>query len=204
MIEKIKISAVSYLNSKPFIYGLQHSDLINQIDLQLDIPSICAQKLIDNKVDIGLIPIAVLPELKEKYIISDYCIGAIGKVTSVMLYSNVPLTEIKNVLLDYQSNTSITLVKVLAKHLWKIDPQWSITTTNFEKNITGTTAAVIIGDRAFGLENKYPFVYDLSEEWYKLTQLPFVFACWVANKNLPENFIKQFNDSLKFGGRYGN
>lgn len=198
-MSKIKISVVSYLNSKPFIYGLDHSKLINEIDLQLDIPSVCAQKLIDGKVDIGLIPVAVLPQLKEKYIISDYCIGAEGKVASVILYSKVPLPEIKNILLDYQSRTSVLLVKVLAANFWEIDPQWISAQADYENDIVGNTAALIIGDRTFELENKYPYSYDLAEEWQKFTQLPFVFACWVANKKLPDHFISEFNMALKFG-----
>ncbi|MES2395498.1 MAG: menaquinone biosynthesis protein [Bacteroidota bacterium] len=198
-MSKIKISVVSYLNSKPFLYGLNHSGLINEIDLQLDIPSVCAQKLIDGKVDIGLIPVAVLPKLKEKYIISDYCIGAEGKVASVILYSNVPLQGIKNILLDYQSKTSVLLVKVLAGNFWKIAPHWIAAKADYENDIEGNTAAVIIGDRTFELENKYPYSYDLAEEWQKFTQLPFVFACWVANKKLPDHFISEFNQALKYG-----
>ena len=198
-MHKIKVSAVSYLNSKPFIYGLQHSEILNNIDLQLDIPSDCAQKLMDGKVDLGLIPVAVIPKLKEHYIITDYCIGAEGKVASVMLYSNVPLDEIKTVLLDYQSRTSVTLVKVLAKYFWNISPVWENSTVNFENTFAGNTAAVIIGDRTFGLENKYAYAYDLAEEWQKFTHLPFVFACWVANKKLPDDFISQFNTALQLG-----
>ena len=198
-MDKIKISIVSYLNSKPFVYGIEHSNLVSEIDLQLDIPSVCAQKLIDGKVDLGLIPIAVLPLLQEKYIISDYCIGAVGKVASVMLYSQVPLTEISSILLDYQSRTSVTLVKVLAANFWKISPEWISAERDFENKIEGSTAAVIIGDRTFDIGNKYGYVYDLSEEWQKFTQLPFVFACWVANKKLPEDFLKKFNEALKYG-----
>ncbi|MGZ4075969.1 MAG: menaquinone biosynthetic enzyme MqnA/MqnD family protein [Bacteroidia bacterium] len=198
-MDKIKISIVSYLNSKPFVYGIEHSDILNEIELQQDIPSVCAQKLIDGKVDVGLIPVAVLPLLKEKYIISDYCIGAVGKVASVMLYSNVPLQQIRTVLLDYQSRTSVTLVKVLAKNFWKITPEWIPASVDFENKIDGTTAAVIIGDRTFGLENKYKYAYDLAEEWQKFTQLPFVFACWVANKKLQDTFIDKFNSVLKYG-----
>ncbi len=198
-MNKIKISVVSYLNSKPFIYGLQHSSIMNNIELQLDMPSVCAGKLIDGKVDVGLVPVAILPQLKEYHIISDFCIGAEGKVASVMLYSNVPLKEIKSILLDYQSRTSVTLVKVLAMYFWQICPQWKLATEGFENEIAGTTAAVIIGDRTFGLKDKYPFSYDLAEEWYKFTRLPFVFACWVANKKLPDTLIAQFNEALKFG-----
>jgi chorismate dehydratase len=198
-MDKIKISIVSYLNSKPFIYGLQHSEVPNNIDLQLDIPSVCAQKLMDNQVDIGLIPVAVIPMLKEKYIITDFCIGAIGKVASVMLYSNVPLNKMGIILLDYQSRTSVMLAKVLAKFFWKINPQWVATINDFENLIEGNTAAVIIGDRTFGLENKYAYSYDLAEEWQKFTGLPFVFACWVANKKMEDSFTEQFNKALQYG-----
>jgi chorismate dehydratase len=198
-MSKIKISIVSYLNSKPFIFGLHNSKLLDNIDLQLDIPSVCAQKLIDNKVDIGLIPVAVLPQLKTSHIISNYCIGAEGKVASVMLYSNVPLQEITSVLLDYQSRTSVTLVKVLAANFWKINPHWIPAMTDYENNVKGTTAAVIIGDRTFGLENKFAYSYDLAEEWQKFTKLPFVFACWVANKKLQDGFISEFDQALKYG-----
>ncbi|HRG39204.1 MAG TPA: menaquinone biosynthesis protein [Bacteroidia bacterium] len=197
--DKVKISVVSYLNSKPFLFGIEQSEISKQIDLQLDIPSVCARKLIENQVDIGLVPVAIIPALKQHFIISDYCIGAVGKVSSVMLYSQVPLNAIKQVLLDYQSRTSVTLVKVLAKAYWHISPEWFPATENFEEQIKDTTAAVIIGDRTFGLENKYAYAYDLSEEWQKFTKLPFVFACWVANKELPKSFVTEFNAALKYG-----
>ncbi len=197
--KKIKISVVSYLNSKPFIFGLMRSNVLNKIDLQLDIPSVCAKKVMDGSVDIGLIPVAVIPQLKEQYIISDYCIGAVGKVSSVMLYSQVPLQEIKTVLLDYQSRTSVTLVKVLAKEFWNISPNWVAASENYENDVKADTAAVIIGDRTFGLEHTFEYMYDLSEEWQKFTQLPFVFACWVANRPLPSTFINEFNSALKYG-----
>lgn len=199
MTDKVKISVVSYLNSKPFIYGIEQSDVYKNIDLQLDIPSQCAKKLVDGQVDIGLIPVAVIPELKEHYIISDYCIGAVGKVSSVMLYSEVPLPSIQRILLDYQSRTSVALVQVLAREFWNIHPEWVAASHNYENQIRGNTAAVIIGDRTFGLERMYPFVYDLSEEWQKFMSLPFVFACWVANKKLPEPFINSLNAALRFG-----
>jgi chorismate dehydratase len=199
MTDKIKISAVSYLNSKPFLFGIEQAAIREKIDLQLDIPSVCASKLIDNQVDIGLVPVAVIPKLKQHFIISDYCIGAVGKVSSVMLYSEVPLSEIKHVLLDYQSRTSVKLVKVLAQEFWHISPEWVNASENFENKIKGTTAAVIIGDRTFGLQDKYAYAYDLSEEWQKFTSLPFVFACWIANKQLPDVFIVAFNKALKDG-----
>ncbi|HEY9083316.1 MAG TPA: menaquinone biosynthesis protein [Vicingaceae bacterium] len=191
-----KISAVSYANTYPFLYALKNSDLIKDISLSLDYPALCAEKLLTNQVDIGLVPIAILPKLKEYHIISDYCIGAIGKVKSVLLLSDVPLNEIKTIWLDYQSKTSINLTKVLAANYWKINPEWQNTTTGFEAQISGTTAGVIIGDRTFKLEKNYQYSYDLSEEWQKFTGLPFVFACWVANKKIDVEFLNQFNRAL--------
>lgn len=198
-MQKIKVSVVSYLNSKPFIYGLEHSTVGSEISLQQDIPADCAKNLLEDRVDVGLIPVAVIPLLKESYIIGDFCIGAVGKVSSVCLYSNVPLEQIDTVLLDHQSRTSVTLVKILAKEWWKIKPLWAAAGVNFENKIEGRTAAVIIGDRTFGIKNKYKYTYDLAEEWQKLTGLPFVFACWVANKKMSSEFVEKFNAALRVG-----
>jgi len=196
---KVKVSAVSYLNTLPFIYGINHSDIKNELELVLDIPSDCAKKLLNNEVDLGLVPVAILPQLKEYHIISDYCIGANGKVDSVALYSDVPLNEIENIYLDYHSKTSVNLVQVLAKEYWKIKPNWLKAETGFENKITGTSAGVIIGDRTFNLTKEFQYKYDLAEEWFNNTGLPFVFACWVSNKKLNTEFITQFNLALKRG-----
>ena len=89
-----KISVVSYLNSKVFIKGLELSK--SDFDFVLDIPSECARKLRENKVDIGLVPIATIPEIPNANIISDFCISADGAVHSVFLffkYSNKRLAS---------------------------------------------------------------------------------------------------------------
>ncbi|MBK5285997.1 MAG: menaquinone biosynthesis protein [Bacteroidia bacterium] len=197
----IKVSCVSYLNSQPFIYGLKNNSIINEIELSLDVPSVCADKLKSGTVDIGLVPIVLIPELKESHIISDYCIGADGKVETVLLLSDVPLEKIKTVLLDNQSRTSVMLTKVLANNFWNISPEWidAVPNVRDEKNIQGETAGLVIGDRTFSLKKKFKYVYDLSEEWKKFTSLPFVFACWVSNKNIPGDFISHFNNALGYG-----
>lgn len=195
---KHTVSIVNYYNTTPFLYGINHSDFLSHIHLELDIPSVCAQKLKSKQVEIGLVPVAILPELENYHIITDYCIGAVGKVDSVKLFSEKPLEDLTHILLDYQSKTSVTLVQVLNKHFWKKDIQFINATEGFEKQISGTTGAVIIGDRTFGLTN-YPYQYDLSEEWQKNTGLPFVFACWVSHNPLEESFINEFNKTLAYG-----
>lgn len=194
-----KISAVSYLNTKPFLFGIENSGIKSQCTIELDNPAVCAEKLLNGQVDIGLVPVAIIPKLKYSEIITDYCIGAEGKVASVMLYSEVPLEEIKTIMLDYQSRTSVALTKILAKKYWKINPKWENSKEGFEKEIKKETAGVVIGDRTFNVENKFPYQYDLAEEWKKFTGLPFVFACWVANKPIDNGFKENLNDALKHG-----
>ena len=195
----IKISAVSYLNTLPFIYGLKQSKLIDTIDLQLDYPAVCADKLINDEVDLALVPVVVIPILKDVHLISDYCIGADGAVDTVCLYSNVPIIEIETIALDYQSRTSVELLKILLREYWKIAPKLVKTEIGFEDNIKGNNAALVIGDRAFNLNKKHPYIYDLSAIWKEMTGLPFVFAAWVGNKNLPKDFIIDFNKALEKG-----
>jgi chorismate dehydratase len=199
MRNRIKISAVSYTNSFPFIYGLQNHPVSELIDLQLDMPSDCARKLLNGEVELGLVPVAVMPELEEAHIISNFCIGADGPVESVCLFSEVPLQEVETILLDYQSRTSVELVKYLAENAWEIKPHWQPAKENFIEKVSGTTAGVVIGDRAFPLLESYPFVYDLSGEWKEQTGLPFVFACWISNRKLPDDFITEFEKALAFG-----
>lgn len=198
-MSKIKISAVSYTNTYPFIYGIENSNMIKHIELSKDIPSVCAQKLLDNQVDVGLIPVAVLPKLNHSEIISDYCIGASGPVRSVILASYKPLDEIDTILLDYHSRSSVMLTRILAKNFWNIDVKWTNTTEGFQKRIQENEAAVIIGDKAMASEKDFPYVYDLAEEWQKNTDLPFVFAAWVTNRSLGDTFKEEFNKSLQFG-----
>ena len=169
------------------------------IDLQEDIPSICAQKLKYKQVDLALVPVALLPELDRYFIVSDYCIGARGKVDSVKLYSEVPLNEIERVVLDYQSKSSITLTKVLKQFYWKSNFQFVDAKPGFENEIKGTQAAVVIGDRTFKLNGSFKYEYDLAEEWQKFTGLPFVFAAWVSTETLDETFVCDFNAVLKHG-----
>lgn len=192
-MNKIKISAVSYTNTKPFIYGIEHSALLDQIDLSLDIPTDCAAKLIDGQVDIGLIPVAAIPQVPNAHIIADYCIGSVGAVNSVFIFSKVPAGEIKTVRLDSHSRTSNNLAKVLLKFHFQQMVSYS---TDPDED---TDAIVLIGDRTFGKKEEFAYAYDMGEEWMNFTGLPFVYAAWVANKPIPQSFVNDFNEALSFG-----
>ena len=191
----IRISAISYLNSLPFAWCLEHSDIMKEIALSYDIPSRCADKLLADEADIGLIPVVKTLEMPEHYIVSNLCIGAGDTIRTVVLASETSIDNISTIYLDNHSRTSVALARILAKHYWKIEPEW----IHFSGDITAyprakNSAAVVIGDKVFGLQSAH--VYDLATEWRKFTGLPFVFACWVANKPIDEGFINRFNEAL--------
>jgi chorismate dehydratase len=196
---KISVSAVSYVNTYPFLLGLEGEQIRDAIDLTLDVPSECARKLLSAEVELGLVPVAIIPLLKEPHIVTDFCIGADGAVDTVCLFSEVPLDQITEVLLDFQSRTSVQLMRVLAQRHFHITPRWAHADEGFIGQISGSTAGVVIGDKAFALRSRFPVVIDLAEEWKKLTGLPFVFACWVSNGRLPQSFLDRFNTALAFG-----
>lgn len=197
---KIKVGVVNYLNTKPLVYGLEREPIADQIELIGDYPSRVAEMLLNNEIDIGLVPVAVLPKLKKYYIVSDYCIGAQGEIASVALFSEVPMNEIKKVLLDYQSQTSVALLEYLMKEFWGINPEVEqAKNEDYRNEIIGTTAGLVIGDRAFEQRKISTFIYDLGSEWRKITGLPFVFAVWVSTKPLSADFIQLFNEANAVG-----
>ncbi|MGC4104634.1 menaquinone biosynthetic enzyme MqnA/MqnD family protein [Ferruginibacter sp.] len=199
MTQKIKVGAVSYLNTRPLIYGFEKGMMQEEMELQFDFPANIAQKLLKNEIDIGLVPVAVLPLMKEYHIVSDYGIGCVGPVASVCLFSDVPIDKIERVLLDYQSRTSVALLKILLKEYWKITPELVPATAGFEQTIGGTTAGLVIGDRAFRQLPVSQYHFDLGEAWQKFTGLPFVFAAWVSNRQLDADFITAFNNTTQLG-----
>jgi chorismate dehydratase len=194
------VAAVSYLNTKPLLYGIKRHPIINEIELVEDYPSKIAQMLIDDEVDIGLIPVAATLKLKEWNIVGDYCIGSEGPVASVCIFSEVPMDKIERVYLDYQSRTSVNLAKVLLREYWKKNVELIDSSgEDFRDEIRGTSAGVVIGDRALAQRLKSKYIYDLAEAWKKYTGLPFVFAAWIANKKLPSHFVSAFNEANGYG-----
>ena len=194
-----RLVAVSYLNTKPLLYGLLRSDLQPRLDMDLAIPSECARRLVAGEVDIALVPVAVIPELPHARIISDYCIGADGPVATVCIYGEVPIEEMTSLYLDHHSRTSAMLTRLLLREYWKVEPTLVPATEGYLDAIGGTVGGLVIGDRAIGLAERFPYVYDLGEVWKEHTGLPFVFAAWVAVTPLDEDFVREFNAALRSG-----
>lgn len=200
MERKIRIGAVSYLNTKPLLYGLENGVIKDQIELILDYPANLVNALQNDHIDIGLIPVAALLGLGNYQIVSDYCIGTEGEVASVCVFSEVPMEQIDTVILDYQSRTSVLLCKLLFEQHWKKQVRFiEAKDESFIENIKGNVAGLVIGDRALKSRSKFEYIYDLGLGWKEMTGLPFVFAVWVSIKQLDDLFLKSFNLGNKEG-----
>ncbi|HWK05329.1 MAG TPA: menaquinone biosynthesis protein [Puia sp.] len=199
MDRKIRIGAVSYLNTKPLLYGLERAPIRKDIELVIDYPASIASMLVKDEIDMGLVPVAIIPHLKEYHINGDYCIGSNGDVASVCLFSETPIDKVEKVLLDYQSRTSVQLARVLLKEHWKISPELIDAGKDFRDFIKGTTAGVVIGDRALEQRKTSPYIYDLAGAWKAFTGLPFVFAAWISNKRIDPAFIADFDEANRQG-----
>ena len=194
-----RIGVVSYFNTQPLLLGIEKADFLSKIELVKDYPSKVAQALIDGQIDIGLVPVAITPLLSNPHIVSDFCIGTKTKVASVAIFSKVPMEQIESIYLDYQSRTSVQLARILLKEFWKKDIQFLQAKEGYIQKIAGTTAGVIIGDRALANLTEFEYVYDLGEAWIEYTGLPFVFAAWMSNQPIPDDFKTLFNNANAYG-----
>lgn len=198
-MQPLRLCAVSYLNTKPFLEGLNAHFSPQELDVQTMIPSACATSFLEGQVAMGLIPVGSLLDLKEVYLLDRFCIGASGKVDSVFLFANEPITSINTVYLDHHSRSSNGLTKILFRHHWKKDIQY-LQEDNYFQNIDGDRAGVIIGDRAIVMKDKYRYCYDLAYEWQQLTGLPFAFAVWVYDPLIiNHSWINRLEKAFEWG-----
>ena len=199
-MEKIRVGAVSYRNAKPLVYGIGQPDMMDIMELSYDYPARLADQLREGTIDIGLIPVAAMPGIPGARIVGSHGIAADGKVGSVALFSHSPIDEVEEVFLDYQSRTSLALTKILFRDHWKKSISYIASSGDeYMEQIRGRKAGLIIGDRALLQAGRFPYVYDLAENWKLHTGLPFVFAAWVATRSLSTDFIDRFEQANESG-----
>lgn len=198
-LNKIKVGIVNYLNTRPLIYGIERSAVANEMELIGDYPSKIAALLIKGEIDMGLVPVAIIPKLPSWHINTGYGIACDGEVASVCIFSDVPLEEATAVLLDYQSRTSVQLARILLKEFYKVDPVLESAGSEFQHRIKGNVAGLIIGDRALRQRKSSKYIYDLGEAWKSHTGLPFIFAAWISVHPIDPLFIEKFHQANKMG-----
>jgi chorismate dehydratase len=195
----ISIGIVNYNNTLPLLFGLEQWNYSTPITLIKDYPAAIANKFLNNELDIALLPIAILKNIPDAKIISNFCIASKAQVASVCLYAQQSIENLTHIYLDYQSRTSVQLVQYLCKHYWKKEIEFLPAPSNYINEIKDTKGGLIIGDRAFEYGKNFAYKYDLAECWQQHTGLGFVFATWISKQNLSPDFITAFEHANAIG-----
>ena len=193
MVQKsrLRVGAVSFLNTKPLIYPLLNGEIHPDIELSVDVPSRLALLLSRGDIEVGLISIIeyfrVNPSHASYCILPDIAIASHGRVESIQLFSRVPIPEIRRIGHDTNARSSIALLKILLAEKYRISPVFTTCrptvnpkTILHDRQDPPFDAILLIGDPALRHLDSTEYNLDLGEAWYQLTGLPFVYACWVA------------------------
>jgi chorismate dehydratase len=176
----MRISAISYLNTAPLMWDFEHSTAGDAFDISYTIPSQCALELQNGKADIGIIPSAAYASIPRLSIIPGVAIASKQAVRSILLVSHKPIDEIRTVALDSSSLTSAALARVLFEKYWGGAREFSSVAPDLDGMLSGSDAALLIGDPALQVDRSRYYTWDLAEEWTRLTGKPFVFAFWAV------------------------
>ncbi len=183
MEQRVRIGAVNYLNTKPLICDLEQ--LAPQAELILDVPSRLAELLADGHLDVGLIPVIEYFRAGRYSIVPNIAIASRGPVLSVTLFSRVPWTAIRRVALDAGSRTSSALTQILLGKRYNVSAEVVSLPLECEADDVDADAVLLIGDRAMrACLPGFQHAFDLGQEWFDWTGLPFVYAVWAVREGV--------------------
>lgn len=193
----MRVAAIRYINALPLIYGLRSDP---SVQLLLDAPSACYRRLVAGEVDVALIPVFGTQTDPGIRALKGLGIAALNRTESVYLFSTKPLDRVASVVTDPGSISSATLVKIILRGKYNNIPRFETgTVSNVHEALRRHDAALIIGDDAIMTEKTDYDHYDLATEWYSMTQLPFVFAVWAANRMLTDAEQESLRNSYVSG-----
>lgn len=181
-MRRLRISAISYLNTAPLMWDFDHGEAAKDFDIFYTVPSSCAAALRQGTGDVGIIPAIAYNNIPGLVIIPEVAIAARGPVRSILLISKMPLEEIRTVATDNSSLTSVALTKVLFSKWWGGGREFRSLPPELPSMLRECDAALIIGDPALKLEHSGYQVLDLAEEWRRRSGKSFVFAYWAVRE----------------------
>src|SRR6185312_15106064 len=181
-MKRLRISAISYLNTAPLMWDFEHGDAGAAFDISYTVPSRCAADLAAGSADIGIIPAAAYVSIPQLVILPGVAIASRRPVRSILLVSKVPLEKVRSVALDTSSLTSVALTKVLFAKWWGPGRTFTPMAPDVEEMLKQRDAALVIGDPALKVDRSRYLFHDLAEEWIRYTGKPFVFAFWAVRQ----------------------
>jgi chorismate dehydratase len=181
MTSTLRIGQIPFLNCLLFFNGLEREEGVVLSPL---VPRALSAAAASDAVDAGPVPLVDTWEMTHYAPLGDFCIATTEKARSVFLFSKRPCDELEGAEIGItdQTSTSVRLLKVLFAHVWEARPA-RFTSIDRARN----DAFLLIGDDALrsraGVPG-FPHMADLGAVWTEWTGLPFVFARWVARRDL--------------------
>ena len=179
---RLRISAISYLNTAPLMWDFEHGSVGSEFQIFYTIPFACAEALRDGTADIGIIPAAAYASIPELVILPGVAIASRRPVRSILLVSKMPLQNARSLALDTSSVTSVALLKVILAKWVGGERVFSSMRPDLRQMLRDHDAGLLIGDPALQVDRSRYHCYDLAEEWIRHTGKPFVFAFWAVRK----------------------
>jgi chorismate dehydratase len=227
ILRKLRISVVQYLNTAPLVYGFTHGALKDKYDLSFTVPSQCADDLRDGRADVAIIPAIEFQRIDDLVVLPDLAIAAKRRVRSLLIVSRKPIAEVQSIALDRSSRSTQALTRILCAEHWQIKPAFFEATFDCAATILERAdAALLIGDPALRLgisiagnaalgadgelmcssdkagvhATETLHVYDVVQEWRRLTGLPAVLAVWAGRReSVTPEIIADFAASKDYG-----
>src|SRR6266568_6637973 len=181
-LTRLRISAISYLNTAPLMWDFEHGTAGQNFDIVYTLPAECAAQLAQGTADIGIIPSAAYATIPGLAILAGVAIASKRAVRSILLVSRKPMAQIRSVALDSSSLTSAALARVLFEKCWGGGRQFNSLPPDLDSMLAGHDAGLLIGDPALKVNRSQYTTWDLAEEWIKFTGKPFVFAFWAVRQ----------------------
>ncbi|MGA2412905.1 MAG: menaquinone biosynthesis protein [Candidatus Sulfotelmatobacter sp.] len=181
-MRRLRISAISYLNTAPLMWDFEHSEAGREFDITYTLPSNCARELAAATADIGIIPAAAYTQIPGLTVLPGVAIASRRAVRSILLVSRVPIDQVRTVALDTSSMTSVALTKVLFEKWLGGGRVFTPMPPDMEKMLAQHDAGLLIGDPALQVDRSRYHTLDLAEEWIRYTGKPFVFAFWAVRE----------------------
>ena len=181
-MRRLRISAISYLNTAPLMWDFEHTHVGSAFDISYTLPSLCAAALQNGSADIGIIPAAAYATTPDLLILPGVAIASKQAVRSILLVSKVPAEQIQTVAVDSSSLTSVALLQILFTKWWGGRRPFTTMAPDIGRMLEHHDGGLVIGDPALKVDRSRYFTYDLAEEWIRFTGHPFVFAFWAVRQ----------------------
>ncbi|MEJ2544395.1 MAG: menaquinone biosynthesis protein [Calditrichaceae bacterium] len=181
------IAALNSFLADPLIHGLD-----DQFKIIRDTPVGCINRMIEGMVNLALIGTLDYAKGKGSWkLIPDICIAAKGSLKTINLFFNKDIRDLSTIAIDSNDPTAISLLKIIMQEKYEIAPEFQSLDGNLENQLKKADAVLLSGNEAFDVQQSNPMFIDLSDEWYDLTGLPFVYALWSAHEMVLDKSLIQ-------------